>query len=75
MRGGLVVEVEADVADVVVEVDVHVDVVVAVVVDVIMDVVAGVNGSRLWSGRLCESGVFGGLAAGFWDVLCRLAAG
>ena len=67
----------------VVEVDVHVikegdvvvDVVVAVMVDVIVVVVAGVNGSRLWSGHLGECGVFGGLAAAFWDVLGCLAAG
>ena len=71
------VEVEVEV-DVLVEVDVMVAVVVAVlvavvVVEVVVDVLDGVNGKRLWSGRLGESAVLGG-----WvdvDVLGRLAAG
>ena len=43
--------------------------------DVVVDVLVGVNGKCLWSGRLGESAVLGGLAAGLLDVLGRLAAG
>ena len=71
------VEVEVDVA-VEVEVDVLVEVAVVVAVDVpvvVVDVLVGVNSKRLWSGRLGESGVLGGFAAGLVDVLGRLAAG
>ena len=73
------VDVDVDVAvevkvDVVVEVDVHVMVAV-VVVEVVVDVLAGVKGKRLWSDRLGESAVLGGLAACLVDVLGRLAAG
>ena len=69
-------EVDVDVVvqvkvDVVVKVDVHVN----AAGDVVVDVLAGVNGKRLWSGRLGESAVLGGLAACLVDVLGRLAAG
>ena len=74
------VEVDVDVeveVDVLVEVDVHVMVAVVVavvVVEVVVDVLVGVNGKRLWSGRLGESAVLGGWVDVF-DVLGRLAAG
>ena len=67
-------EVDVDVV-VEVEVDVLVEVAVVVAVDVavvVVDVLVGVNGKRLWSGRLGESGV---LADVLVDVLGRLAAG